>query len=444
MGCAGSKAGSVVDAPPAVQIALETGQSVILPTKELQRVFIGLGWSNKTSSGGNVDLDCSIVGFGPDGSRDESSTVYFGRLFNESHATKGGASSIVHTGDILKGKDGQVEEDMERIYVWLSELPAHLATIAFEADVFTNGLNFSALSNAFVRLVNADTNQELCRLTLTEAALGPVASSRVVLLARIRKLTGAGTDGFWSLESAAEPRGHNLRACSGPQADMTQIVVQQGLAVMAGAPPAAVAQMVADTDVPEPPKTQAPPRPKKAWRCPALAVATGAGVAAATAIFLASPASPLNGDMLAGELFTSGVDFSAMSVPDVSGAGDFFADGLEGTSDAMVAVGDSCLGCCGGAAEHVSRVAADAPELLSNAADKAGEVAEAVKNTAGELAVAASTAASTLAVTAGEYAEQAVAAAGPALETVKDNAAQVVEVGGKVVKAAVETVGSIV
>ena len=45
------------------------GQSVILPTASLKRVFIGLGWNNVP--GHTVDLDCSIVGYTADGSRDE-------------------------------------------------------------------------------------------------------------------------------------------------------------------------------------------------------------------------------------------------------------------------------------------------------------------------------------------------------------------------------------
>ena len=48
------------------------GESIILPTKQLQRVFIGLGWNN--IQGVTVDLDCSIVAYTADGTRDEENT----------------------------------------------------------------------------------------------------------------------------------------------------------------------------------------------------------------------------------------------------------------------------------------------------------------------------------------------------------------------------------
>lgn len=156
MGCSGSK-----PAAKAVQtVPLQPGESVILPTKQLQRVFIGLGWNN-AASGQTVDLDCSINAYNNDGTRDDANTVYFGHLRNNAHAKRKTGSSIVHTGDVLKGKqegdDATSGGDMERIYVWLDALPEHIATIAFAADVFTKGVSFASLSNAYVRLVNADT-----------------------------------------------------------------------------------------------------------------------------------------------------------------------------------------------------------------------------------------------------------------------------------------------
>ena len=160
------------------QIALAPGETVILPTKSLERVFIGLGWNNAIS-GEAVDLDCSIVGYDKDGVRDAANTVSFARLRNGAHKSQPSGSSIVHTGDILMGSKGNIDDakdDMERIYVWLSELPDHLATIAFATDVYTEGLTFASLANAYCRLVNADTNQELARLTLTAQHLGPIAS----------------------------------------------------------------------------------------------------------------------------------------------------------------------------------------------------------------------------------------------------------------------------
>ena len=333
---------------------LKPGESVILPHRQLQRIFIGLGWNNV--QGATVDLDCSIVGYCADGTRDDESTVYFGKLRNGTQKSSSNGSSIVHTGDILKGKEGDsVLDDMERIYVYLSELPDRIATIAFAADVFTEGLSFSSLSNAYVRIVNTDTNQELARLTLTSAYLGPIAKSRVALLARLRRLAGVGVsggggEGLWSLESTAEPKAQTLREIAGALPDMAAVTVEAGIpladpvqpvapvvAQPAGIPAAgmpSVAQVQnADSAVRAPAKKRG-----RVFACPALAVASTAGVAAATAIFLAS--SDLSPSMLSPELFTAGVDFSALELPDVSGAAAFFEEGLAATGGAMEAVGE--------------------------------------------------------------------------------------------------------
>lgn len=53
---------------------------------------------------------------------------------------------------------------MERIYVDLENLDASVDALAFEANVFTAGFTFGALEHAYIRLVNADTNQEVSPL----------------------------------------------------------------------------------------------------------------------------------------------------------------------------------------------------------------------------------------------------------------------------------------
>lgn len=52
-------------------------------------------------------------------------------------------------------------EDLERIYVDLENLDDAVDALAFEANVYTAGLTFASLEHAYIRLVNADTNQEV-------------------------------------------------------------------------------------------------------------------------------------------------------------------------------------------------------------------------------------------------------------------------------------------
>ena len=369
-------------APPPY-VALVPGESIVLPAAKLNRVFLGLGWSN-ISATEKVDLDCSVVGYAADGVRDEASTVWFGKLHNGSHAEKPSASSIVHTGDILTGsKQGETkaDADLERIYVWMSALPAHLETVACAVDVFTKGQTFASLSNAYCRLVNADTGQELARLTLTAAQLGPAASSRVMLLARLRRLHGS--DGLWALETSVEARPRTLREESGPQADMTTFeAAPVGEAVTAadvalgmpvgsalGAPAPKQQQQAAAAT------TTTKRRRGKAYLCPALAVGTAAGVGAATAIFLTSDASPLSASMLSDELFSSGVSFAPGDLelmPDMSAAGDFFGEVGAATGDALGAVGDAAGDAIGAVGEMAGAFGEAAGEAVSAVGDAAG------------------------------------------------------------------------
>lgn len=430
------------------------GESIILPTKQLQRVFIGLGWNN--IQGVTVDLDCSIVAYTADGTRDEENTVFFGRLRNGVQRSSKTGSSIVHTGDILKGKEGNAAvEDMERIYVYLSELPEHLATVAFAADVFTTGLSFSSLSNAYVRIVNADTNQELARLTLTSAYLGPMAESRVVLLARLRRLTNGGAEALWLLESTAEPKEKTLRELAGPLLDMAAVTIATGIPIAQAVQPIApvMAQPVVPisttgTVVPEPPMGLPPTQQggaataKRArgrvFVCPALAVGTAAGVAAAAAVFFSSNLSP---SMLESDIFTSGVDFSLLEMPDVSGAGAFFEEGLAATGGVleggmeMATEGASfCGGLCGDLCS--SDKVQDAQVMASVAAEQvttmASGAAEQVSTLAGEGLAAAT-------ILVGE----GLAKAGEVVSTAGEAATKVGDAATKVVEQAVEIVGAI-
>jgi len=61
-------------------------------------------------------------------------------------------------------------EDLERIYVDLENLEDAVDALAFEANVYTAGLTFASLEHAYIRLVNADTNQEVTTYKETKEA----------------------------------------------------------------------------------------------------------------------------------------------------------------------------------------------------------------------------------------------------------------------------------
>ena len=51
--------------------------------------------------------------------------------------------------------------------------------------MYTAGLTFSALKTAYIRLVNADTNQELARCQLGQEMEGDAMKKRVLLFAKV-------------------------------------------------------------------------------------------------------------------------------------------------------------------------------------------------------------------------------------------------------------------
>jgi tellurium resistance protein TerD len=76
--------------------------------------------------------------------------------------------SIYHTGD---NRTGDGEGDDEQIFVDLENVPANIAKIAFTVTIDEaeeRGQNFGQVSNAYIRLVNDETGEEILRFDLNE------------------------------------------------------------------------------------------------------------------------------------------------------------------------------------------------------------------------------------------------------------------------------------
>jgi len=306
---------------------LVPGQAMQIATK-LERVFLGMGWSGK---GAAVDVDASCVAFAQ-GSHQE--LIYFQNLRNPTQ-------SCVHTGDVLSGADDNQKkdmEDMERIYVWLQKLPSNVDCLVFVANVFSTDVNFANIEKAYVRLVNADTNQELCRVPLSG---GGLKGNCLVFCKLYRSSSAKGGKGPspWQVLSLGMPTNvagstavtqmipmlqnmgvaHTPSAAGGADSGAGGAGKPKGKGKGAGAGKGAVKGAAAG-GAPPPEKVQ---KPRSILPCVALAVAGTAGIAAATAIYM-NP--ELTADMMNSEVYTSGIDFSA--------------DALEWSGDALVGAGD--------------------------------------------------------------------------------------------------------
>jgi tellurium resistance protein TerD len=154
-------------------VSLSKGGNVSL-TKEagpagLTRIQVGLGWDVRTTTGVDFDLDASALLLNGSGKvASDSHFVFYGNL-------KSPDGSVEHTGDNLTGEgDG----DDELLNVNLGAVPGDIERVVFPVSIYdadAKGQNFGQVSNAYIRVVNADNSQELARYDLTEDASGETA-----------------------------------------------------------------------------------------------------------------------------------------------------------------------------------------------------------------------------------------------------------------------------
>ena len=141
-------------------INLEKGQRVNV---ELPKFTIGLGWdTNQTSTGVDFDLDASAFINGENGKilADEY-FVFYNNLQSPDEA-------VVHTGDNLTGEG---EGDDESINVDLSKIDPRANEIVFVVTIHKadeRRQNFGQVRNAFIRIFDTVTGEEILRYDLDE------------------------------------------------------------------------------------------------------------------------------------------------------------------------------------------------------------------------------------------------------------------------------------
>ena len=146
-------------------VSLKKGQKVDLTKTNpgLKEVLIGLGWdTNKYDGGKDFDLDASVFLLGASGKvASDDDFVFYGNLKHKSGA-------VEHMGDNLTGAG---EGDDEEIKVDLSKVPADVEKIDFTVTIYEaeeRKQNFGQVENAFIRVVNSATGEELIRYDLGE------------------------------------------------------------------------------------------------------------------------------------------------------------------------------------------------------------------------------------------------------------------------------------
>lgn len=160
-----------------MSINLTKGQKIDLTKGNagLDTIMVGLGWDpvEQGKSGGlfgslfgskntaDIDCDASVLLLQDDRLKNQKDVVFFGNL----QALNG---AVQHTGDNLTGEgDG----DDEQIIVKLKSIPAEYNRIVFVVNIYDaikRNQHFGMIQNAFIRIVDRSTNQELLKYNLTD------------------------------------------------------------------------------------------------------------------------------------------------------------------------------------------------------------------------------------------------------------------------------------
>ena len=158
-------------------VSLQKGQKVSL-TKDnagLNKVIVGLGWDEVPQKKGffaakpqSVDCDASAFVLKEGKLRGTEDIVYFGNLHHKS-------GTVNHQGDNLTGAgDG----DDEQIVIDLAKVPQEYDKIVIVVNIYQavqRHQHFGMIENAFIRLVDARNNNEMCKYNLTENYSGMTA-----------------------------------------------------------------------------------------------------------------------------------------------------------------------------------------------------------------------------------------------------------------------------
>ena len=152
--------GVVNNAGPA-GVILAKGQKVSLSkfNSALDMIDVGLGWDVSTQ---NYDLDSSAFMLG---SNDKVIGDDWFVFYNQTCSPDG---SVRHSGDNTTGEGAG---DDEVISIKLSQVNPSVSKIVFVVTINEakqRNLNFSGVSNAYIRVVDRNMNRELVRFNLTD------------------------------------------------------------------------------------------------------------------------------------------------------------------------------------------------------------------------------------------------------------------------------------
>lgn len=145
-------------------ISLNKGGNLSLSKTDpnLVRILIGLGWDERVTDGAAFDLDASAFLLTVSGKvRGDHDFIFYNQLKSQD-------DTVEHTGD---NRSGLGDGDDETLLVNLSKVAPEVEKIAITVtihDAQARSQNFGQIANAFIRIVNQDTQVEVVRFDLAE------------------------------------------------------------------------------------------------------------------------------------------------------------------------------------------------------------------------------------------------------------------------------------
>jgi tellurium resistance protein TerD len=145
-------------------VQLTKGENISLSQSaaNLKRILIGLGWEARSTEGNAFDLDASVFMTAENGKvRRDEDFVFYNQLESP-------CGSVKHSGD---NRTGAGDGDDETITVDMEKIPPHIQRLVVSVTIHDAEIrhqNFGQISDAFIRVVDLDTDREIARFDLSE------------------------------------------------------------------------------------------------------------------------------------------------------------------------------------------------------------------------------------------------------------------------------------
>jgi tellurium resistance protein TerD len=166
-------------------LTLAKGQNLSLTktAPQLKIARLGLGWDARSTDGQPFDLDASAILVQANNKvRGDQDFIFYNQMGDVTLPHRPGQrdsdpfdfdperASVMYQGD---NRTGEGDGDDEQIVVDFGKVPADIDKIVFTVSIHeadARGQSFGQVRNAFIRLVNEETNDEIVRYDLTEDA----------------------------------------------------------------------------------------------------------------------------------------------------------------------------------------------------------------------------------------------------------------------------------